>query len=62
MREGYFKCLRLFSHELKRDIIMNKLDFITEELSKLKDAGLLINIRTIEGPQGLGLRLMKRRS
>ena len=31
---------------------MNKLDFITEELGKLKDAGLLINIRTIEGPQG----------
>jgi len=31
---------------------MNKLDFITEELEKLKDAGLLINIRTIEGPQG----------
>src|SRR3989304_5632567 len=33
-------------------IYMNKLDFITEELGKLKDAGLLINIRTIEGPQG----------
>ncbi|HHT9108178.1 MAG TPA: aminotransferase class I/II-fold pyridoxal phosphate-dependent enzyme, partial [Candidatus Wunengus sp. YC63] len=31
---------------------MNTLDFITEELGKLKDAGLLINIRTIEGPQG----------
>ncbi|NUO07541.1 MAG: glycine C-acetyltransferase [Candidatus Brocadia sp.] len=31
---------------------MNKLDFITEELVKLKEAGLLINIRTIEGPQG----------
>src|SRR3989339_1306425 len=31
---------------------MNTLDFITEELEKLKDAGLLINIRTIEGPQG----------
>ncbi|MBI5678225.1 MAG: glycine C-acetyltransferase [Planctomycetes bacterium] len=31
---------------------MNKLDFITEELEKLKEAGLLINIRTIEGPQG----------
>ncbi|MDO8142124.1 MAG: glycine C-acetyltransferase [Candidatus Brocadiales bacterium] len=31
---------------------MNKLDFITEELGKLKDTGLLINIRTIEGPQG----------
>jgi len=31
---------------------MNKLDFITGELGKLKDTGLLINIRTIEGPQG----------
>jgi len=31
---------------------MNTLDFITEELEKLEDAGLLINIRTIEGPQG----------
>ena len=31
---------------------MNKLDFITEELEKLKEAGLFINIRTIEGPQG----------
>ena len=33
-------------------IYMNKLDFITEELGKLKEAGLFINIRTIEGPQG----------
>jgi len=31
---------------------MNKLDFITVELEKLKEAGLFINIRTIEGPQG----------
>ena len=31
---------------------MNKLDFITEELEKLKESGLFINIRTIEGPQG----------
>ncbi|MDO8094846.1 MAG: glycine C-acetyltransferase [Candidatus Brocadiales bacterium] len=31
---------------------MNKLDFITEELEKLKEAGLFVNIRTIEGPQG----------
>ena len=31
---------------------MNKLDFITEELEKLKETGLFINIRTIEGPQG----------
>ena len=31
---------------------MNKLDFITEELEKLKEADLFINIRTIEGPQG----------
>ena len=31
---------------------MNKLDFITEELGKLKESGLFINIRTIEGPQG----------
>ena len=31
---------------------MNTLDFITEELEKLKEAGLFINIRTIEGPQG----------
>ena len=33
-------------------IYMNKLDFVTEELEKLKEGGLLINIRTIEGPQG----------
>ena len=32
--------------------VTNKLDFITEELGKLKESGLLINIRTIEGPQG----------
>ncbi|MBI3600650.1 MAG: glycine C-acetyltransferase [Nitrospinae bacterium] len=31
---------------------MDKLNFITEELSKLEDAGLLIRIRTIESPQG----------
>lgn len=31
---------------------MNKLDFISEELEKLKEAGLLIHIRTVEGPQG----------
>src|SRR5574341_1114052 len=32
--------------------IMDKLHFITEELGKLKEAGLLVHIRTIEGPQG----------
>ncbi len=31
---------------------MDKLDFITEELDKLKEADLIVNIRTIEGPQG----------
>ena len=31
---------------------MNKLNFITEELEKLKDTGLLVHIHTIEGPQG----------
>lgn len=31
---------------------MNTLDFVTDELEKLKEAGLFINIRTIEGPQG----------
>src|SRR4030066_924816 len=31
---------------------MNKLDFISEELEKQKEAGLLIHIRTVEGPQG----------
>jgi glycine C-acetyltransferase len=31
---------------------MNKLDFINEELDKLREAGLFINVRTIEGPQG----------
>ena len=31
---------------------MDKLNFINEELTKLKEAGLLINIRTIESPQG----------
>ncbi|GAX61332.1 pyridoxal phosphate-dependent acyltransferase [Candidatus Scalindua japonica] len=31
---------------------MDKLDFINKELDRLKEAGLLINIRTVEGPQG----------
>ena len=31
---------------------MDKLNFINEELGKLKKSGLLINIRTIEGHQG----------
>lgn len=31
---------------------MNTLDFITEELGKLKESGIFVNIRTIEGPQG----------
>ena len=31
---------------------MNKLDFISEELEKQKEAGLLIHFRTVEGPQG----------
>jgi len=31
---------------------MDKLDFITEELSRLEKEGLLVNVRTIEGPQG----------
>lgn len=31
---------------------MDKLHFITEELDKLRESGLLVNIRTIEGPQG----------
>ncbi len=31
---------------------MNTLNFITEELGELKESGLLVNIRTIEGPQG----------
>jgi 2-amino-3-ketobutyrate coenzyme A ligase (EC 2.3.1.29) len=31
---------------------MNKLNFINEELDRLREAGLLINIRTVEGPQG----------
>jgi glycine C-acetyltransferase len=35
---------------------MNNLDFINEELDKLKEAGLLINIRTIEGPQGAWIK------
>lgn len=31
---------------------MDTLHFITEELDKLKESGLLVNLRTIEGPQG----------
>ena len=31
---------------------MDKLNFINKELDRLKEAGLLINVRTIEGPQG----------
>src|SRR3990167_5429117 len=33
-------------------IYMNTLDFITEELEKLKETELFVHIRTIEGPQG----------
>ena len=36
---------------------MNNLDFINEELDKLKEAGLLINVRTIEGPQGAWIKV-----
>ncbi|MEP9410876.1 MAG: aminotransferase class I/II-fold pyridoxal phosphate-dependent enzyme [Candidatus Brocadia sp.] len=32
--------------------IADKLDFIAEELRKLRETGLLVHIRTIEGPQG----------
>ncbi|GJQ24912.1 MAG: 2-amino-3-ketobutyrate CoA ligase [Candidatus Brocadia sapporoensis] len=31
---------------------MNKLNFLTKELDKLKETELLVHIRTIEGPQG----------
>ena len=31
---------------------MDKLNFINKELAKLKETGLLINIRTVESPQG----------
>ncbi len=31
---------------------MDKLNFINEELDRLKEVGLLINVRTVEGPQG----------
>ncbi len=31
---------------------MDKLNFINEELDKLEEAGLLVRVRTIEGPQG----------
>ncbi len=31
---------------------MDKLNFINDELERLREAGLLINIRTVEGPQG----------
>ncbi len=31
---------------------MDKLNFITEELSRLEETGLLVCVRTIEGPQG----------
>jgi glycine C-acetyltransferase len=31
---------------------MDKLNFITEELSRLEETGLLVRVRTIEGPQG----------
>ena len=37
--------------------IMNDLDFINGELDKLKEAGLLINVRTIEGPQGAWIKV-----
>lgn len=43
MREGNSNCLIN---------TMDKLDFITEELSRLEKEGLLVNVRTIEGPQG----------
>ncbi len=31
---------------------MNTLNFLTDELEQLKETGLFVNIRTIEGPQG----------
>ena len=37
---------------LNRNKIMDKLNFINEELERLRESGLLINIRTVEGPQG----------
>lgn len=40
---------------------MTKLDFITEELEKLQEAGLLVHIRTIEGPQGAWITVDGRR-
>ena len=36
---------------------MNKLNFINEELDRLKESGLLVNIRTIEGPQGAWINI-----
>ena len=36
---------------------MSTLDFVTEELEKLKEAGLLINICTIEWPQGAWIKV-----
>ena len=40
---------------------MDKLNFINEELDRLKEAGLLINVRTIEGPQGAWITVDEKR-
>ena len=36
---------------------MDKLNFINEELDRLKESDLLINVRTIEGPQGAWIKV-----
>ena len=36
---------------------MDNLGFINDELNKLKEADLLINVRTIEGPQGAWIKV-----
>ncbi len=40
---------------------MDKLNFINEELDRLKEAGLLINVRTVEGPQGAWITVDEKR-
>lgn len=44
--------INITNNKNKKDCIMDSLKFISEELDKLTETGLLVHIRTIEGPQG----------
>jgi len=41
----------------KKEVRMGKLDFVKEEIERLKKEGLYVNIRTIESPQGAWIKV-----